>query len=51
MINLVAFCDESTKLVDEGRAEDFVYLDFIKTFVAVSYSILIGKLTKYRLGK
>lgn len=34
--NLTAFCDEKTAWTNEGRAENFVYLDFNKVFNTVS---------------
>ena len=40
LINLISFYDWVTKLVDEGKAVDVVYLDFSKAFDMVSHSIL-----------
>ncbi|KAK4824713.1 hypothetical protein QYF61_017939 [Mycteria americana] len=40
--NLINFYNETTGLVDEGRAVDIVYLDFSKAFDTVSHKILIG---------
>lgn len=49
--NLIAFYNELTSLMDKRRALDVVHLDFSKVFDTVSNTILINKLTKYRLGK
>ena len=49
--SLLAFYDEITDLVEEGRAVDAVYVDFSKAFDAVSRIILIDKLMKCRSGK
>lgn len=46
LIKLIAFYDEMTSSVVEGRLVDIVYLDFNKVFHPVSHNILIYKLRK-----
>ncbi|KAK4825324.1 LOW QUALITY PROTEIN: hypothetical protein QYF61_026843 [Mycteria americana] len=43
------FCDKVTRLADEGKAVDVVYLDFSKDFNTVSHSILLEKLAAHGL--
>jgi len=40
-----------TGWIDEGRAGDFVCLDFSKVFDIVSHNVLIGKLRKWGLDE
>ncbi|CAM5094043.1 unnamed protein product [Eretmochelys imbricata] len=50
LTNLIAFYDEITGSVDEGKAVD-VFLDFSKAFDTVSHSFLASKLKKYGLDE
>ncbi|KAK4808570.1 LOW QUALITY PROTEIN: hypothetical protein QYF61_009873 [Mycteria americana] len=51
LTNLICFYNKVTRLVDEGKAVDVIYLDFNKAFDTVSHSILLEKLAAHGLGR
>ena len=51
LTNLIPFCDKVTRLADEGKAVDGVYLDFGKAFDTVPHSILVKKLAAHGLDR
>lgn len=51
LTNLISFYDKVTWLVDEGKAVDAVFLDFIKAFDTVPPSILLNKVSNCEINR
>ena len=51
LTNLISFYDKMTRILDEGKAVDIVYLDFQKAFDTVPHRILIEKLAAHGLDE
>jgi len=51
LTNLISFYDWVTRLVDEGKPVDVVYLGFSKASDMMSHSILLGKLAARSLDR
>ena len=49
LTNLISFYDKVTRVVDEGKAADVVYLDFSKAFDTVPHNNLMEKLAAHGL--
>ena len=49
LTSLILFCDKVTRLADESRAVDVVYLDFSKVFDTIPHSNLVEELAAHGL--
>jgi len=51
LTNLISFYNWVTRLIDEGKAVDVVYLDFSKAFNTVSHHVILEKLAACGLDR
>uniref|UniRef100_A0A8B9ZNN1 Reverse transcriptase domain-containing protein n=2 Tax=Anas TaxID=8835 RepID=A0A8B9ZNN1_9AVES len=51
LINLISFYDKITRLVNQGKPDDVISLDFSKVFDTLSHRILLGKMSSIQLNK
>ena len=47
LTNLIEFFEEVTKMIDEGKAVDVVYMDFSKAFDKVLHGRLVQKVKSH----
>lgn len=51
LMNLISFYNRVTRLADQGKPVDLIFLDFSKAFDTVSHNILMGRMSSMQLGK
>jgi len=49
LTNTISFYEQVTRLMDEGKAEDGIYLDFCKAFDIVPHNTLLEKIAAHGL--